>query len=270
MCKALDVSPSGYYAWNKRPPSKTETERTAIGFALLNLHQASRELYGAPRLHRGLTNTGVKCSRNRVFSIMREFGIRSKMKRKFKATTNSRHKLPVAENVLARAFIPARPNQVLASDITYIATGEGWLYLAVVMDLCSRKVVGWSMAEHMRKELTIDALNAALSQRKPIDNAIHHSDQGVQYASHEYQARLRNAGLICSMSRKGDCYDNAVVESFFGSLKTELVYLNRFKTREEARQQVFEYIEVFYNRQRLHSSLGFLSPVDYEAQLLVA
>jgi putative transposase len=270
MCKTLEVSKSGYYAWNKRPPSKTENERTHIGFALLNLHQASRGLYGAPRLHRGLILAGMKCSRNRLVSIMKEFGIRSKMKRKFKATTNSRHKLPVAENVLARAFTPTTPNQVLASDITYISTGEGWLYLAVVMDLYSRKIVGWSMAEHMRKELTLDALNGALSQRNLIAGAIHHSDRGVQYASHSYQKRLRDAGLLCSMSRKGDCYDNAVVESFFGSLKTELVYLNRFKTRAEAKQQIFEYIEVFYNRQRLHSSLGFLSPVDYEAQLLVA
>jgi transposase InsO family protein len=201
---------------------------------------------------------------------MKEFGIRSKIKKKHKATTNSKHKLPVAENILNRDFAPERPDKAWASDITYIATGEGWLYLAVVMDLYSRKIVGWSMADHMRSDLVVDALNSALSQRRPQAGALHHSDRGVQYASNVYQAGLKEAEMVCSMSAKGECYDNAVVESFFGSLKTELVYLTQFKTRDEARKEIFEYIEVFYNRQRLHSTLGFLSPVDYEAQTQVA
>lgn len=270
MCEVLAVSRSGFYAWVKRPPSPRQQQRTNIGFALLNLHKASRGLYGAPRLHKNLVRTGIKCSRNRVISLMKEFGIRSRMKRKFKATTNSKHSLPIAENVLNRDFKPTSVNKVFASDITYIPTDEGWLYLAVVMDLYSRKIVGWSMADHMKKELVVAALDSALKQAKPVQGAVHHSDRGVQYASHLYQERLQQAGITCSMSRKGNCHDNAVVESFFGSLKTELVYLTRFGTRAEARQQIFEYIEVFYNRQRLHSSLGFLSPVDYEAQTRVA
>jgi putative transposase len=201
---------------------------------------------------------------------MKEFDIKSKMKRKFKATTNSKHNMPVAENILNREFVPAEANKVFASDITYVQTDEGWLYLAVVMDLYSRKIIGWSMADNMKKELVLEALDSALKQCNPLPGALHHSDRGVQYASHDYQSKLRQAGLICSMSRKGSCHDNAVVESFFGSLKTELIYLTRFKTRDEARLAIFEYIEVFYNRQRLHSSLGFLSPVEYEAHMKVA
>lgn len=270
MCEALDVSRSGFYAWCKRPPSNRSKERSAIGFALLNLHRKNRELYGAPRLQKGLAQAGMKCSRGRVISIMREFGIKSKMTKKFKATTNSRHNLPVADNLLNRNFSPNQANTVFGSDITYIATNEGWLYLAIVMDLYSRKIVGWSMANHLRAELAVDALAAAIAKNKPIFGALHHSDRGVQYASKDYQTLLNKNGLKCSMSAKGDCYDNAVVESFFGSLKTELVYLQKFNTREEARKAVFEYIEVFYNRQRLHSALGFLSPVDYEAKALVA
>ena len=172
--------------------------------------------------------------------------------------------MPVAENLLNREFTPKCPDKAWASDITYIATGEGWLYLAVVMDLYSRKIVGWSMADHMRSDLVLDALNSALSQRRPQTGALHHSDRGVQYASHVYQTSLKGAGMVCSMSAKGECYDNAVVESFFGSLKTELVYLTQFKTRDEARKEIFEYIEVFYNRQRLHSTLGYRSPEEYE------
>ena len=265
MCLHLEISRSGFYAWLKRPLSKRAEERTKIGFAMKNLHQTSRGLYGSPRLQQGLKNAGIKCSRNRVISIMKELNICSKIRRRYKATTNSNHKLPVAENLLARKFNPQSTNQVWASDITYIATDEGWLYVAVVMDLYSRKVVGWSMADHMRTDLVLGALTPALGARKVRQGLIHHSDRGVQYASHSYQAKLAENGIVCSMSKKGDCYDNAVVESFFHTLKTELVYLQRFETRAQAKQAIFDYIEVFYNRQRLHSTIGFLSPVQYEA-----
>jgi putative transposase len=270
MCEALRVSCSGYYAWCNRPLSNNSKQRTQIGFALINLHKASRGVYGAPRLHKALVNAGTKCSRGRVVSIMKEFDIKSKIKRKYKATTNSKHKLPVADNHLNRQFKPSEENRVWASDITYIPTGEGWLYLAIVMDLYSRKIVGWSMQDNMRAELACNALQDALGRRKPQQGLMHHSDRGVQYASHHYQGLLRENNILCSMSRKGECYDNAVVESFFGSLKNELIYLTRFSSRNDAKQQIFDYIEVFYNRQRLHSSLGYVSPAMFEEQKFVA
>jgi putative transposase len=199
--------------------------------------------------------------------LRRQKNLRSKVKRKFKSTTDSKHNLPVAENLLDRDFSPKSANKAWAQDITYIRTAEGWLYLAVVIDLYSRKVVGWKMDDNMRKELVIGALEMAVKSRKPGPELIAHSDRGSQYCSGLFQAKLKSHGMICSMSGKGDCWDNAVAESFFHTIKTELVYLEKYKTREEASQSIFEYIEVFYNRQRLHSTLGFSSPVEYEDEL---
>ena len=237
---------------------------------MLSIHQKSRSLYGLDRLHSALQKGGIHCSRNRVRSIMNEFGIRSKIRRKYKATTNSKHNLPVAENILNREFDPKSPNHVWASDISYIWTKEGWLYLGITMDLFSRNIIGWSLKENMKTELALDALKMALSRRKFIPGLLHHSDRGVQYASKEYQKKLFQNKIICSMSRKGECYDNAVVESFFHTLKTELVYNTEFQTKQQAREAIFEYIEVFYNRERLHSTLGFMSPYEFEKMKCVA
>lgn len=228
------------------------------------VHQESRGTYGSPRLHAELKAQGFEVGRNRVARIMREQGITGQMPRKFRRTTDSNHTFPVEENILARDFNVDGPDKVWATDITYVRTWEGWLYLAVVIDLFSRKVVGWSMANHLRTELVLDALRMALGRRLPSKDLLHHSDRGSQYASHEYRKALRQHGIVCSMSRRGDCWDNAVVESFFGTLKTELLYRRPITSRKMARAAICEYIEVFYNRKRRHSYLGNLSPEDYE------
>lgn len=220
--------------------------------------------YGSPRITKALNKQGVKCGKNRVARLMRDNGIFSKTKRKYKATTNSKHNYPVAENIINQEFNAEHPNQIWVADITYIPTDEGWLYLAAIEDLFHRKIVGWSMDSTMTRHLTLSALRQAVRRYKPAPGLIHHSDRGSQYASHEYRKALRNYQFVASMSRKGNCYDNACMESFFGTLKTELVYGNRFKTRAEARQAIFEYIEIFYNRIRLHSSLDYMSPLEYE------
>lgn len=271
QCQVLQVTRSGYYAWKQRPDSQTAKRRTELAERIRTVHQQNRKVYGAPRVHRDLTAQGVKCSRNTVAKIMRENGIRSKMSKRFVVqTTNSRHPHPIAPNTLNREFAQAQPNQAWATDITYIPTDEGWLYLAGVIDLCSRKLIGWATADHMRADLVEEALTMAIVQRQPTGPVLHHSDRGMQYACDQYQALLTKHGLKASMSRRGNCYDNAVMESFWGTLKTEHVHHERYPTRAAARQSLFEYIEVFYNRQRRHSSLGYVSPHEYEQQQLRA
>lgn len=268
MCDVLDVSRSGYYAWKSRPRSARAERREELAGQIAEAYRRGRGVYGSPRVYEELKAKGVKACENTVAKVMREQGIRSKVTRRFRVrTTDSCHDRPVAGNALGRDFAVERPDKVWAADITYVHTGEGFLYLAAVIDLCSRKVVGWAMADHLRAELCLDALGMALERRRPGRGLLHHSDRGVQYASDDYQRLLAENGIRCSMSRGGDCYDNAVAESFWGTLKTELVNHERYETREQARASVFEYVEVFYNRQRLHSSLGYLSPEQFERSL---
>jgi transposase InsO family protein len=264
----MQVSRSGYYAWKGRRASAHQQEDEALTQRIRSVFEASRQTYGSPRILRDLREEGFICGKHRVARLMRRAGIRAVTPRRFVATTDSKHMLPVADNLLKRRFEAARANACWAADITYIWTREGWLYLAVVLDLFSRRVVGWSMQPTLHKELVLDALCMALEQRRPQKGLIHHSDRGSQYASWAFRECLLKAGILCSMSGRGDCYDNAVVESFFGTLKQELVYRYRFATREGARKEVFEYIEVWYNRQRRHSSLGYVSPAEFERKAL--
>lgn len=266
MCRVLQVSRSGYYAWKRRPKSSRRKANEELLERIKASHKASRGLYGVRKITADI-NRKYKCSKNRVYRLMRENGISSRRPRKYKATTDSKHNYPVADNILNQNFKFDKPNQAWVADNTYIPTAQGWLYLATLMDLCHRKIVGWSMDRTMTKELVIKALEQAIKRERPPAGLIHHSDRGSQYASHAYQELLNKNGFICSMSRKGNCYDNASEESFFSTLKNELIYLTRFKTRDEAKQAIFEYIEVFYNRIRLHSSLGYMSPVEYEKSL---
>jgi len=265
MCRVLRASSSGFHEWFARESSRREIEDARLLAKIKKIFKASGDTYGSRRVARQLRLEGEMCSRRRVARLMRANGLVPKTRRKFKPTTDSKHDLPVAENLLARDFTPAGPNQVWVSDITYIWTMEGWLYLAVVIDLFNRGVVGWSMSERIKRHLVIDALCMAVGRRSCGEGLIHHSDRGSQYASHDYQKLLTKHGMLCSMSKKGDCWDNAVAESFFGSLKTERVHHRRYRTREEARRDIFEYIEVFYNRIRLHSTLGYVSPAQFEA-----
>ncbi len=266
LCRVLGVSTSGFYRWLHAPVGKRQRRRAELGREIARVHEANRGVYGSPRVCAALRQEGRPVSRNTVAEVMRSLGIRARTHRRFRVrTTDSNHPHPIAPNVLGRAFGAAGPNQVWLTDITYIPTDEGWLYLAGVLDLYSRKIVGWSMADHMRAELVRDALNMALQARTPGAGLLHHSDRGVQYACDEYRRELETHGITASMSRTADCYDNAPKESFWGKLKTELVYLERFATREQARAAIFEYIECFYNRTRLHSSLGFVSPERFEA-----
>jgi transposase InsO family protein len=266
MCEVLGVSRSGYYAWRDRPLSATALRREQLVEQIRTAHAESRQVYGSPRIRAELRAQGVVCSENTVAKLMRQHGIRSKRRQRFVVrTTDSRHPHPVADNRLNQQFAVPRPDEAWAADITYIPTGEGWLYLATIMDLCSRKIVGWAADDHLRAELTCHALQRALVHRRPKGPVLHHSDRGVQYACDEYQALLACHGLTCSMSRTGNCYDNAVVESFFGTLKTELTHHDTYATRNEARLALFEYLEVFYNRKRRHSALDYRSPAEYEA-----
>lgn len=267
-CEVLDVSRSGYYAWRDRPDSARAKRREELAEKVKAVHEHNRGVYGSPRVFQALKACGESVCENTVSKVMRERGIRAKSKKKFvPRTTDSRHQQPVAPNVLDRQFEAEMPDRKWAADITYVPTDQGWLYLAGVIDLCSRKVIGWSMADHMRTELVGDALGMALARRSPGEGLLHHSDRGVQYASEDYQHLLHSHGIECSMSGRGDCWDNAVMESFWGTLKTELVNHEHYQTREQARASIFEYIEVFYNRTRLHSSLGYLSPEQFEAGL---
>ena len=264
MCDALEVSASGYYAWIDRDESPTAVARLALAETIAGVHAEVRGRYGSPRMTAELNARGYKCSENTVARVMREHGIRANGPRRRVRTTDSNHRLPVAENHLARQFDPTEPNRAWSADITYIPTGEGWLYLAVVEDLFSRMIVGWSMADHMESRLVVDALDMAIARRRPLADLIAHSDRGSQYASAHYQRVLAAAGLVCSMSEVGQCWDNAPVESFFGRLKCELAPDRVFATRDQARDAIFEYLEVFYNRVRRHSSLGLVSPAEFE------
>lgn len=270
MARALKVSPAGYYAWATRPESARTKANRGLLASIRACHERSDRTYGSPRIARDLRAGGHPVSENRVARLMRANAIRAKTVKKWRATTNSAHRLPVAANTLDRQFAVNEPNRVWAGDITYLWTEEGWLYLAVVLDLCSRAVVGWAMGPRLTASLAADALTMALWRRKPAPGLLHHSDRGVQYAATDYQRRLADAGITCSMSRKDNCWDNAVVESFFRTLKVERVYHRRYQTREEAKQDVFQWIEVFYNRQRRHSTLGYRSPAEFEAMMKVA
>lgn len=271
MAAVLDVSVSGYYDWRNRPAGKRETTRLELARTIEEIHRSSRGAYGSPRVFKQLKAQGHKASRSTVERLMREHGIRSKRKRRFRvATTDSKHAHPIAGNHLARDFEPSKPNQKWSADITYIPTKEGWLYLAVILDLFSRRVVGWSMDDTMPTELTLRALRMALEKRNPGDGLMHHSDRGSQYAAADYRRLLDARRITCSMSRKGNCWDNATTESFFGSLKSEFVHHETFETRAEAKTKIFEWIEAFYNRTRLHSTLGYRSPEQYEAETKVA
>lgn len=265
MCRTLDVSHSGFYAWLSRDESARDREDARLGQLIRAVHDDHRLVYGAPRVHKVLQRSGEVCSRKRVAKIMRRMGLRSRATRRFRIqTTNSKHDHPIATDLLQRNFMAAAPNRAWVSDITYIGTEEGWLYLAVIMDLFSRRIVGWSMGSTMDVSLVTSALGMAVENRRPAPGCIFHSDRGSQYACAEFRGALKANGFIASMSRRGDCYDNAAAESLHHSLKTECVLLCDYKTRDEARASVFDYIERFYNRQRLHSSIGYQSPVEFE------
>jgi putative transposase len=269
MCRALGVSRSGFYAWRARTPSAAEVRREELTEEITTIHAQVRGRYGSPRVHAELVARGHECCVNFVAKLMREAGIAAKTKRQFRQTTDSNHALPVAENVLDRRFDPEEPNASWVADITYVPTREGWLYLAVVEDLFSRMVVGWSMSETMTSRLVVDALEMALARRLTLKGSsssalVAHSDRGSQYASEHYQRRLAEERIACSMSRRANCWDNAPMESFFASLKKELVHHEDYPTRAEAKASIFEYIEVFYNRLRRHSALGYVAPAEYE------
>ncbi len=270
MCRALAVSPAGYYAWRDRPESRRTTANRTLLSAIRVIHQESRETYGSPSIWDALSKQGQAVGKHRVARLMRQEGLRAKTVKKWRATTQSTHRWPVAENILTRQFQVERPNRVWAGDITYVWTREGWLYLAVLLDLYSRRVVGWAMGERLTGRLAEQALLMALANRQPRAGLLHHSDRGSQYAAMNYQQVLTTHGITPSMSRKGNCWDNACVESFFGTLKRELIYHRQYRTRAEATQEIFEYMEVFYNRQRRHSTLGYDSPAEFEARTAVA
>lgn len=266
LCRVLRVSKSGYLAWLKRRESPRARANRALVTQIRAIHRRSRGLYGRRRVHAQLQAQGVPCSPNRVARLMRHAGLCGRRRRACRATTHSKHSFPVAANLLARDFTATVPDQVWVSDITYLPVEEGWDYLATVMDLHSRRIVGWAMQSTLERSLTLNALEMAITQRQPGPGLIHHSDRGVQYACHDYQAALARHGMIPSMSRKGDVWDNAPMESLFGTLKSELVHDWSRPPRAQARREVFAYLEVFYNRQRLHSSLGYQSPVAFERQ----
>jgi transposase InsO family protein len=264
MCYFLKVSRSAYYAWSISSPSKRAIETELISERTKQIFHDSRKTYGTRRIIKGLHKQGFTVSRRRIAKLMQRLGLYCKTKKKFKVTTDSKHLLPVAANILNREFSVEQPNKCYVGDITYIYTSSGWLYLAVVIDLFSRKVVGWSMADSMKAELVNRALQMAISNRKPNSGLLWHTDRGSQYASDSHREILQKHGITQSMSRKGNCWDNAVSESFFHTLKTELVHHIKFKTKEEAKQNIFEFIEVFYNRVRMHSANDYLSPVEFE------
>ena len=265
LISALDVSPSGYYAWLVRPESKRTKSNRMLISKIEILHQASRYIYGSPRIHQDLRAQGEVISRKRVERLMRENDIKSKMARKFVITTDSRNTLAAPDH-LQRRFAVSNQDSAWVSDTTFIKTRQGWLYLAVILDLFSRRVIGWAMGDKNDSALVQNALTMAIWRRGKVKGVIVHSDQGSTYASSQYRKQLMENKLICSMSRKGECLDNAVAESFFGTLKTELVDHEDYRTKAEAKQSLFEYIEVFYNRQRRHSYLGYLNPVEFERQ----
>ena len=264
MCKVLRVSSSGFYGWLERRPCPQQHRRGHIAQAVARSYFESKRIYGYRKIHKDLLDENIICCEETVRRIMRDIGLHSRLRRKFVLTTDSDHSMAVAENMLDRDFKAATPNQKWAADITYIATEKGWLYLAAVMDLYSRKIVGWAMSERINSALVISAMKMALSQRRPEADLLHHSDRGSQYACELFQDLLDDNGIVCSMSRKGNCWDNACMESFFGSLKTEWLTDKKYKTRDQAKNDVFNYIEMFYNCKRRHAALGYLSPAAYE------
>ena len=264
LCRTRQVSRAGFYAWHTRPPAPRAQADARLGLEIAAIHAETRQRYGSPRIHAELADRGCRTSRKRVARLMRVGGLAARRRRRFRVTTQSRQPFPIAPNVLARQFEWAAPDQAWVSDITYIPTGEGWLYLAVILDLCSRFAVGWAMSERITDDLALDALGLALARRRPPQGLLHHSDRGSQYASGDYQRVLAQHGIVCSMSRRGDCWDNAVAESFFATLKVELVHDATWATRTAARSELFDYLEVFYNGQRRHSALGYLSPRAFE------
>jgi putative transposase len=264
MCRVLGVSRSGFHAWQRRPPSARAVQDAALSEQITEIHKARRRVYGAPRIQGELADQGVRVGAKRVARLMRKAGISGLQEKKWKATTIRVPGVRVADDLLERDFTATAPNQRWVADITYLRTWEGWLYLVAVQDLYSRRIVGWSIADHMRKELVIDALQMALAHRQPARGLTFHSDQGSQFVSLDFGKAARAAGIAQSMGSKGDCFDNAVAESFFATLKKELIHRQSWPTKAELRTEVFDYIEVFYNRQRRHSRLGGLSPVRYE------
>jgi putative transposase len=265
QCAALGVSASGYYAWRGRKPSQRSIANQGLLHDILRIYLGSGRRYGSRKVYRELKREGQKVSKARIEKLMKANDLSSITRKRVRIkTTDSNHNLPVAANVIDRNFGTLGPNEKWVSDITYVPTSEGWLYLAIVLDLYSRKIVGWAMRDHMKTELVLAALMMALQRQKPASGFIHHSDRGSQYASHAYQQALQNAGAIPSMSRKGNCWDNAPAESFFRSLKTELVHHQNYATKEDAKRDLFAYIEGYYNTRRIHSSIGYLTPIEME------
>lgn len=266
LCRVLDVSRSGYYAWQTRGPSKRAQENARLEVAILAAHVRTRQTYGPERLHAELREDGFPAGIGRIKRLRKKLGLRCTQVRRFTTTTDSTHALPVAANVLAQIFAARRPNETWVTDITYVPTAEGWLYLAGIKDLFTCEVVGHAMGARMTTELVIQALGAAVWAKRPRPGLIHHSDRGSQYCAQDYQDQVRQFGMTASMSRRGNCYDNAPMESFWGTLKNELVHHRRYQTREQARREISEYIEIFYNRQRRHSRLGNRSPAAFALQ----
>lgn len=268
LCAVFAVSRSGYYAWAQAAGSARERRDRELRAKIAVVYQQSRQTYGSPRVTIELQTQGEQVGRHRVARLMRQDGLRGRQKRRYRVrTTDSRHSHPIAPNRLTTQPVPSQPDQVWVSDLTYVPTGEGWLYVAGVLDRCSRCLVGWAMGATLNTAVPLAALMMALRKRKPAAGLVHHSDRGVQYASADYRSALAAHGLVASMSRKGNCYDNAVMEVFWSSLKNELVHRRHFATRAEARTAIFDYIEAFYNRTRRHSSLGYQSPLDYESTI---
>lgn len=265
----MQVSRSGYYIWRKRGKSARQVENETLVPVVLEAHRKSKGTYGARRIAKELETHGVFCGRDKAATLMKLAGVSAKQRKKFKATTDSKHKLPVSPNLLDRQFTVSKPDRVYVSDITYIWTTEGWLYLAVILDLFSRRIVGWSLSNRITKKLVIDALRMAIWRRSPNPGLIFHSDRGSRYCSNDFQKMLNINGMTSSMSRKGNCWDNAVAESFFGSLKTERIFFSHYKSRDEGRRDIVDYIEMFYNSERLHSYPGYVSPNTFEKMWLL-
>ena len=266
MCRLLGVSRAGYYVWRDRPKSRRQQQREQVSDALEAMFYGFKQRYGAPRLTEELNAQGISCCKNHIAQLLKIKGLRARNGKGFRYRPRIESKTNVSDNLLARRFNPSAPNRKWVTDITYIRVKREWLYLAVVLDLFSRKVIGWALEEHLREELVLEALDMAVCDREVQSDMLLHSDRGVQYRGHEYQAALQNYGIRCSMSRTGNCWDNAVMESFFSRLKVELIYAEQYQTIDEVRSGVFEYIEMFYNRNRRHSAIGYMSPIDFEQQ----
>jgi transposase InsO family protein len=267
MCALLDVSVSGYYAWKDRPPSRRRLDDMIYLAHIREQFELSNGTYGTPRMHAELIEEGLTIGKHRVARLMRDNGLKALQKRRFKKTTDSHHQHPIAPNLLDQDFVCDRPDQKWGADISYIWTVEGWLYLAIVLDLCSRKIVGWATSDRLKKDLATTALSRAIAIRQPKPGLIHHSDRGSQYCSYDYRDKLNAQGIIASMSGKGNCYDNAIVETVFKTIKNELVWRTSFQTRKEATAQLGIYIDGFYNPRRRHSALGYKSPIKFEAEM---